>query len=141
MSHKRCSRCKKEQEQSEFCRDSGRLDGLHPWCKGCRGSAYAIAYAKPEVRAKAVINSRRQWYKRYGLTRELFESMVAEQRGLCAICDRKPDSGPLYVDHNHATGKVRGLLCHPCNSMLGMAKDSQRTLNRAISYLIGPVLA
>lgn len=68
-----------------------------------------------------------------------FDAMLTKQEGLCAIC-RLPDPGRvgserLTIDHDHVTGLVRGLLCHRCNTMLGMAKDDPATLEAAIAYL------
>lgn len=68
-----------------------------------------------------------------------FNALLLKQNGKCAICQRpdsgRKQSGRLAIDHCHATNAVRGLLCHPCNSMLGLAKDSIETLSRAIAYL------
>jgi hypothetical protein len=70
---------------------------------------------------------------KYGLDREGFLRFWETQRGLCAICWR-PLKRPC-VDHCHATGLVRGLLCHGCNTALGKLQDSVVVLQRAISYL------
>ena len=76
----------------------------------------------------------------YGLSIEEYETMVQQQEGCCAICKKSSllFSGRkkrLCVDHCHTTGKVRGLLCEPCNTMLGMARDNQSVLSSAINYL------
>jgi DNA mismatch repair ATPase MutS len=63
--------------------------------------------------------------------------MFLEQRGKCKICN-KPlhyDKRSTHIDHCHTSGKVRGLLCHLCNPMLGMAQDKIETLQSAIRYL------
>lgn len=60
--------------------------------------------------------------------------MFAEQSGLCAICGTAPAA---HVDHDHATGKVRGLLCFNCNGGLGQFKDQIGVLNAAVRYLKG----
>jgi hypothetical protein len=76
--------------------------------------------------------------RRYGLTVEQYHQMLENQRGLCAICLEPPTSGrgkKLYIDHDHKTGKVRGLLCHHCNMILGYAKDSSVRLTECINYL------
>jgi hypothetical protein len=69
----------------------------------------------------------------YGISREQYESMYADQRGCCAIC-HEPDL-VLGVDHNHGSGVVRGLLCRDCNFGLGFFKDKVRLLAAAIVYL------
>ena len=55
--------------------------------------------------------------RNYGITQEDYEKKMKEQNGICAICDGASKS--LVVDHNHKTGRVRGLLCTRCNLMLG----------------------
>lgn len=72
---------------------------------------------------------------RYGLTGEDYEALSANQDGRCAICVQVPEDHRLYVDHCHAGGKVRGLLCRPCNSGLGSFRDDPALMRQAISYL------
>ena len=75
----------------------------------------------------------------YGITIAEYDALVIAQGGVCAICKTSPSEKKnhvgLYVDHNHTTGKVRGLLCRDCNSALGLFQDSQDVLKAAISYL------
>ena len=62
--------------------------------------------------------------------------MLAAQGGVCCLCSRPPTSKRrLAVDHNHATGVVRGLLCHPCNRFLGHVNDSPAMLRAMAEYL------
>lgn len=74
---------------------------------------------------------------KYGITEEEYQQMVVKQQGVCKICNNPPVKFKpvLYVDHDHETGKVRGLLCHFCNAGIGMLKDSPALLKRAIKYL------
>lgn len=72
---------------------------------------------------------------RYGITRADYENMYHTQGGVCAICSKPPIKTRLSVDHNHDTGQVRGLLCRPCNSVLGLAGDKIERLEAAIGYL------
>jgi len=75
---------------------------------------------------------------KFGLTKEEYDKMVEAQKGVCAICGRPPVWGfeHLAVDHDHKTKKNRGLLCHPCNSALGLFQDSPEILDAAKRYLI-----
>lgn len=73
--------------------------------------------------------------RRYGITEEDFQRMLEEQGGGCAICGLVQHDKPLHVDHDHNTGAVRGLLCLPCNTMLGKARDNINILSKAINYL------
>ena len=82
-----------------------------------------------------------KWYRReerlkqvYGLSLQDYEAMVAQQGGVCRICKTKP-ARPLFVDHCHASGKVRGLLCHPCNAALGFMRDDPVIAAAATEYL------
>jgi hypothetical protein len=87
------------------------------------------AYAEnDEYRARRRLTGNK-WYRReerlkqvYGLSLQDYEAMVAQQGGVCRICKTKP-ARPLFVDHSHASGRVRGLLCHPCNAALGFMRD------------------
>ena len=65
--------------------------------------------------------------------------MMAEQKGLCAICQTQLEES--NIDHDHTTGEVRGLLCTPCNLGIGMFKDNPDVLNRAIRYLGGSFIS
>lgn len=81
--------------------------------------------------------------KRYGITLDEYNTMLANQNGVCAICEqpeKRVDKrvnrvSYLAVDHCHETGKVRGLLCHTCNAMLGQSGDSIERLQQGIDYL------
>jgi hypothetical protein len=73
---------------------------------------------------------------KYRLTPAQYKAMLDEQDGRCAICDFLPyRTHDLYIDHNHETGKVRGLLCSNCNTGLGLFKDNPRIVDRAWEYL------
>lgn len=84
-------------------------------CKSCQQNA----------RPSRVGKSRKEnLQRRYGITEQQYEAMKEAQSGACAMCGTTPtgdgQSGILYVDHNHATGRVRALLCHRCNTRLGV---------------------
>lgn len=72
--------------------------------------------------------------KTYGITLEDYNYMVTEQNGMCAICKKHVDKG-LCVDHNHLTGKIRGLLCRTCNAGLGNFYEDLNLFTEAQSYL------
>ena len=65
---------------------------------------------------------------------EEYDRMVWDQLGLCAICLRVP-GGPFHIDHDQATGRVRGLLCRSCNIALGLMQDDPERLRRAAAYV------
>jgi len=105
----------------------------HSRCKDC-DHARVRTYHKNN-RAKVVkqqlISHRR---REYGLTEEQYNYMVSSQNNMCAICN-KPSHKTLHIDHDHVTGKVRGLLCSSCNTGIGFFKDDISLLNNAIDYL------
>lgn len=72
--------------------------------------------------------------KRYGIDLDRYLAMCTARGGKCDICS---EVRPLVVDHCHATGRVRGLLCNGCNSTIGFARDNVRVLENAIAYLMG----
>lgn len=72
----------------------------------------------------------------YGLTEEDYSNLLAKQDGVCAIC-KNESLMSLSVDHNHTTGKVRGLLCGMCNTGLGYFRDNAESLKNAALYLKG----
>lgn len=78
-------------------------------------------------------DSRRAVLRLYGLTPERYEAMVAAQNGRCLICGETPRR--LYVDHDHATGRLRGLLCDLCNRAIGQLREDSAVLRRAANYI------
>lgn len=76
-------------------------------------------------------------FYKYGLTREQYEALADRQKNVCAICGNGTKGGRrLDVDHDHATGRVRELLCNGCNQGLGMFKEDVVRLEAAIQYLM-----
>jgi hypothetical protein len=74
--------------------------------------------------------------RKYGVSIERYNSMLKEQENVCAICGNPPDEHTqLYIDHNHETGAVRGLLCRDCNFGLGFFRDNIASLQNAVDYL------
>lgn len=135
MKTKTCTKCKKRKALSEFYRLKNRKNKPAPACKECarkKRREYARNHREKESR------KHREWSIKsaYGLTLEQYDQMFEEQGGVCKICGKiNLDGRRLYIDHNHKTGKVRGLLCHKCNSLLGYVDDSIDYLLKIKSYL------
>jgi len=90
-----------------------------------------------ESRKKAIKKyNMKTWY---GISLKDYEDMLGSQDGKCAICSstetKRKKAEYFIVDHDHSTGKVRGLLCDKCNKLLGAARDNINTLENAIAYL------
>lgn len=76
--------------------------------------------------------------KKYGVDEEWFASLSLKQKGVCAICGQFDGTGKwkkLVIDHDHNTGKIRGLLCNECNRGIGYLKDSVDILEKSVEYL------
>lgn len=81
--------------------------------------------------------NRRRVVAKYGITVELYDSMLAEQGGVCKICGRSNGKRYMMVDHDHGTGQVRGLLCTNCNCGIGHFCEDRKRLLTAVDYLNG----
>lgn len=94
-------------------------------------------YQRKHREANPTLHWQYQLRDKYDLTLDQYHEVEASQNFRCAICDTDEPGGRgrWHVDHNHRTGKVRGLLCQACNLMLGHGRDSTRILTRGIEYL------
>jgi hypothetical protein len=113
--HKYCRRCDTIKPFAEWHRNARQSDGLSGYCKACRGELSRLRHLR----------------KNFGLTPELLATMIESQGGTCAICPGPPQ----HIDHDHTTGKVRGVLCGPCNMGLGQFDDDPARLTAASRYL------
>ncbi len=127
---RRCPRCCLTKQIEEFSRDRRRPSGYGSYCKACNS-----ARLKPALGSEYYRRYRKAWElkHRYGLSVGEYHEMASKQGGRCAICQQEAD--PLVVDHDHATGKVRALLCHKCNRLLGFVNDDPAWLRAALDYL------
>ena len=73
--------------------------------------------------------------KTYGITVEQYDHMLEQQGGHCALCPAVPKRASLHVDHDHVTGRVRGILCSGCNRVLGFIEARPDWHDRAVAYL------
>lgn len=139
---KTCSICNKSVHASIFRKDKDRHDGLSSKCKPC-ANAWHREYRRlnPGLREKyspSVKNPRASHLKAaYRISEQQYSDMLIAQGGHCAVCQRKRPGGrgSFHVDHDHVSGKVRGLLCARCNMGIGQLGDSIEGLRAAISYL------
>ena len=144
---------KRTSEQRERMR-SGHL-GQEPWNKGLGGckkghdpslyvclpsGVYTCLGCKRENGAKYREKNRKDInfknrISRYRITIEEFETLWIKQKGNCAICKEMLDKKKYRIDHNHTSGKVRGLLCTSCNTAIGLLQDSPKITSNAARYL------
>jgi hypothetical protein len=158
---KRCKVCGELKPLSDFYAAAGMRDGHRNDCKSCNLAAKK-ARTPPEVNRERVrrwqrenpekYRAKQQQYARsgqkaawnrqsylkrtYGITVEQYEEMLAVQGGVCMICKQpRPENRTLHVDHDHATGEIRGLLCFRCNNALGDFEEQYELFRRAADYL------
>ena len=79
--------------------------------------------------------------RRYGLDEKAYESLFLEQEGKCKVCKMSIEykSKSTHIDHNHETLEVRGLLCHGCNTAIGLLREDRGTILSLLDYLFGEV--
>ena len=136
-----CKVCGKDFEQNPKYRQ-----GVQKYCsKNCQAKFWRDSnpekakeveqkYVKAHPEKVALKQRRCSLKRKYGITLDDYNSMLEAQGGRCAICHQEK-SETLAVDHDHKTGKVRGLLCGHCNNVIGFAEDKIELLESAIKYL------
>jgi hypothetical protein len=122
-----CPSCEAFLSVEAFGRNRSTADGRTAYCKPCHNE---IGRTNRERRH----GSTREYHlrRRYGIGVAEYDNMVEAQGGLCALCrEREPE----HVDHDHLTGRIRGVLCSCCNQGLGNFRDNVAALKAAIDYL------
>jgi len=159
---KTCNGCQQELPTTAFIKDRSRPGGYGYRCLECSRKRQRINYHENRSRISESRRQKRKTDPRYfrrgqanwerfnlrkyhlqqvGLTLSEYETLLQKQNGVCKICQQpetrrqRGDVTRLAVDHDHATGQIRGLLCYRCNLMLGYAKDSVTSLLAAVTYL------
>lgn len=144
---KRCSTCKQALVLTAFGRNKRAKDGYQHVCRDCKSFYNKQFYQKQKAKdpstylAKEAARLRRnvlsRKLKEYELTEEQYNKLAVKG---CAICGGPPlGRGRYHFDHDHITGKFRGLLCTKCNTGLGQFDDNQKLLTCAIGYLASHV--
>ncbi len=164
MGYKFCSKCGERKSTTKFFKSS-RSNKFESQCKACRQekiaewrsknrhktkiyrqrwasknqeflkkkSSVEYAISKSEGRVQGLHLRRKYWpHLTWREALSEYKKLYSMQNGRCLICDKK---SKLCVDHNHSTGKVRGLLCRTCNRALGYFRDDARVCFRAYQYL------
>jgi len=131
VTHKVCSKCKRNKHLDDFNKNSKGKHGRHHYCRKCHRASVVYKYRYHSTKWAQIAN-------KYGLTKDSFDSLLHKQGGKCAICYHLFDphiSSSMHIDHCHKSGKIRGILCRGCNHLLGNAKDDIVILQGAINYL------
>lgn len=129
---KYCYVCTRILPDENFARNSTKPGEIRPECRECDNKQRQDRKRREKERDP---DAWRDKYlrKTYSISLEEYNEMLQKQNGLCWICGESSD---LVVDHDHESGKVRGLLCNLCNTSLGGFKDNIVSLEKAIAYLI-----
>lgn len=132
-----CKECDQRQSAVYKAR-SGASESMRAFRERYKTSeAYGLSqkmYAESEHGKKTRLNYR--LLSRFGITVDDYDFLLSLQGGGCGICGRKPVTRRLHVDHNHETGKVRGLLCLDCNTSVGRFKEDPSLFDKAKAYVI-----
>lgn len=146
MQTKICNKCKIEKPITSFYREGLSKDGRRTDCADCKNkNTYAWRKANQDYYNKSMSEYQKahprqrddcDLKRKYGVSIKWFDDTLAEQDHKCAIC-RKPNPSTkrrLAVDHHHASGRVRGIVCYNCNRMLHAFDDSD-LYNKIMAYL------
>lgn len=143
---KQCVTCGVEKPLERFAKRKKSRDGRRHTCKDCQNKCSRRWNKKNSRKRRETEEKRREdparkAYRRgwmletkYNMTLEAFDALSEAQGHVCKICG-EPEAPHLFVDHDHVTGEVRGLLCNKCNAGLGMFRDCPEHLENAAEYL------
>lgn len=109
---RRCFRCRQWKSREQFSIDRSRMDGFTSSCKECTSDASTAS--------------------RYGMSLEGLKAFRELHAHCCGICGA---GETLYIDHNHTTGKPRGLLCPSCNTAIGLLREDPALFAAALAYM------
>lgn len=132
MTARRCSRCGETKQLNEFVRNRSAPAGYGYHCRPCHNRVSRQNREKHHGTIRDFMLRRR-----YGIDAAEVERLLLSQGGSCAICGA---NAPRHLDHDHTSGRVRGVLCFSCNGALGQFSDDVATLRRARAYLEQPRL-
>jgi len=135
-----CTKCHIEKSIDQFNKQGDKKSKNYPigtksHCKACLSVYRKAFYSTPEGKKKGIEKSWKT--KGINFTVEQYQELLKKQNGVCAICgaEKNKNNTSLCVDHDHKTGKIRGLLCHLCNTAIGKFNDDILMLEKAIEYI------
>jgi hypothetical protein len=133
-----CGICGELKNPDDFYFNRSSTDGRHPYCKPCARIYNKAHPAGPDAKYRSDESARAAGLRRFGLSIDEFEAMLADQGGKCAICRTEScTTGRRFsVDHDKITGKIRGLLCRRCNQGIGWFDHDPQILTSAATYLL-----
>lgn len=143
---KQCTRCGKHKSLDAFHKQGM---GQRPNCKECERDRKRAAYARmPDAKKKGVSRRSRDWHREhpgasrdirlksmYGVTEADVAQMYADQHGICPVCGKPLTWDEKNIDHNHETGRVRGLVHSYCNTGVGFLDNYRGRISEIMAYL------
>ena len=127
IKYKFCRYCSTEKPVHEMTRNKSYADGYATICLACMR-----VYSKEKRKDIDFLRARQA--KKFNTTPEHLHELFTTQT-VCQICKQVDERRALSIDHNHSTGKVRGLLCDKCNRAIGLMQENINSLKSAIEYL------
>lgn len=128
VEHKKCSKCGQTKTASDFYTNRHLRSGLASWCKACH-QGYGREWKRSEA---GKLKQKRDWLKRdFGITPEDYERLLERCDHRCLACGSQKQ---LHIDHDHATGRIRGILCGNCNRALGLLRDDAIRISQLLEY-------
>ena len=142
-----CTKCHIEKDENEFGKSKQTRSGLTTRCLQCRRLYNTQRFAD---KREHILKQSREWraahkekvryynHKRnYKISEEEYNNLLKLQDNKCAICDKNfKNSKDTHVDHNHLMNSVRGLLCHKCNTALGLLNENIDNCYALIKYIL-----
>jgi len=138
-----CNKCNIEKPVSEFAKRNSRKRAYQYACKECNRNHRNLHKDETKLYMKGYYQdnkercSDRMKFWLYGITPEDYDALYKKQNGCCALCGRHQSelTKSLCIDHDHKTGKTRGLLCLSCNRGVGYLQDDAELCLAAYNYL------
>lgn len=131
-----CPSCLQVKPSSLFAKSRGTFDGLQVYCKSCISIKQRKHYQANRSACidRSIVAARKS---KYGITQDVYDALIYAQGNRCAICRTSFDglARRPSIDHCHNTKKVRGLLCSPCNTGIGLLRESEEIFSNALRYL------
>ncbi len=145
MMYKSCTLCGIEKPLTEYHSHPRTKDGFKTQCRTCqneknkqwrdKNAEYLREYNQQRTIANYEANKNWRLQKLYGISLDEYKEILLMQGGGCAICGRPPTKEVLFVDHEHESGEIRGLLCRNCNTGIGLLGDGIEGILSALEYL------
>lgn len=139
-----CPKCNNKKSLEEYYTNARNKNGYSAYCKPCT-KIITKEWRKNNLSQARIHTRTSRLLCNFGVTAQHYEQILEQQNHKCAICETPSNNLDynLCVDHDHQTGKVRGLLCHTCNHFLGRVHDDvnllENILLKSINYLQTPI--